>query len=125
MAITRAEWGRVDRELALATTVLEELARRYGGRVRASVKHPSRALDARRGFWHFTLGLSLDPDTVAGPEHRYELVEARVWSVRGFFNRGYERRVVATYGVDELSSDEPLRGTAEAVVSAWPLRRRR
>jgi hypothetical protein len=38
----------------------------------------------------------------------------------GFFQRGYERRTVAEYGVDDLRSEEPLQSTAESVVTAWP-----
>ena len=124
MGITNAEWERVDRELEHATVVLQRLADRYGLRLRPDGTHPGRSLIGRRGFWRFHFGPSLDPETVAAPEHRYLLIEARVWHVGGFFQRGYERRVVAEYSVDDLRSDEPLQSTAESVVAAWPIRHR-
>jgi hypothetical protein len=124
MAITNAEWERTDRELARATVVLEQLAEQYGLSVRQEVKHPRRAIVGRRGFWEFQLGLSLDPETVDEPEHRYELVEGRVWHIRGFFTRGSSVRALGEYGVADLQADEPLMSTAEAAVAAWPLRRR-
>jgi hypothetical protein len=124
LGITNGEWDLTDRELERATAVFERLADRYSLHARGEVKHPSRSLEKKRGFWGFELGLSLDPETIGEPEHRYELVEARGWDVFGYFRRGYERRTVAEYGVDDLRSEEPLLSTAESVVAAWPIRNR-